>query len=389
MLVSDKATNDEDVREISKSLVRVLDRAAYHVLERLDLQYLFYPSSFYLRYDQWFRESDIIQLFNTHNNYFSHTALPFLSRRKPIVWRLSDMWAMTGHCAHSLDCERWLSGCGACPYLSEYPALRRDTTAFLWRTKQRIYAKTNLHIVAPSEWMAGVARRSPLLKNCDVHHIPNGTDISVFSPIEKSLARQQIGIETKKTVILFSSHLMNLALKGKGFVEQAINSLAAGPLRDQVMLLVVGRQATDWRDSPMETVRLEHIDDDRALAAVYSAADIFILPTLADTSPNSVLESMACGTPAVTFDVGGCPDLVQHMETGYLARYKDTGDFINGLVMLINDTALRERLGRAAVALVRHKFRSEQEGRRFKSLYEDIIREANELTPGSRQHSTT
>jgi len=121
-------------------------RSAYHLFERLSLQYLFYPSSFLLLYDKWFRESDVIQLFNTHDNYFAHTALPFISRKKPVVWRLSDMWAMTGHCTHALDCERWMSGCGSCPYLSGYPALRWDTTAFsLAGQKKRLCAITDQH----------------------------------------------------------------------------------------------------------------------------------------------------------------------------------------------------------------------------------------------------
>src|SRR6266403_283557 len=144
MLVSRKTTHDKDIREISQSVLRVLDRSAYHLFERLSLQYLFYPSSFLLLYDKWFRESDVIQLFNTHDNYFAHTALPFISRKKPVVWRLSDMWAMTGHCTHALDCERWMSGCGSCPYLSGYPALRWDTTAFLWRAKKSVYARSRI-----------------------------------------------------------------------------------------------------------------------------------------------------------------------------------------------------------------------------------------------------
>jgi len=379
MLVSRKTTHDKDIREISQSVLRVLDRSAYHFFERLSLQYLFYPSSFLLLYDKWFRESDVIQLFNTHDNYFAHTALPLISRKKPVVWRLSDMWAMTGHCTHALDCERWMSGCGSCPYLSGYPALRWDTTAFLWRAKRSVYARSRINIVAPSKWIANLARRSPLLDRFNIHHIPNGADISVFSPTGKSEARRLIGIDTTKTIILFSSHLINDPLKGKVFVEQAIDRLASGPWSDQVLLLVVGRDAKEWRESRLETIRLEHITDDRALARVYSAADIFILPTLADTSPNSVLESMACETPVVTFDVGGCPDLVQHMQNGYLARYKDALDFTNGITTLLSDATLRKELGKAALETVRRNFTSEQEGRRFRSLYEELVRETKTL----------
>src|SRR6185503_11005119 len=86
MLVRDKATKDDDVQRVQSAKVRPFDRASYHLFERLSLQYLFYPSSFLLKWHPWFKEADVLQLFNTHDNYFSHTALPLLSRHRPIVW---------------------------------------------------------------------------------------------------------------------------------------------------------------------------------------------------------------------------------------------------------------------------------------------------------------
>src|SRR5918997_2173923 len=141
MLVGRKVTPDGDIRRLKRSLAwRAADRAAGEVLDRLSLQYLFYPSSFGVARDDWFRDSQIVQLHNLHGSYFSFTALPVLSRRRPTVWLLHDQWALTGHVAYSLDCERWRSGCGSCPYLAEDPRLRRDTTAALWRLKRAVYA---------------------------------------------------------------------------------------------------------------------------------------------------------------------------------------------------------------------------------------------------------
>ena len=137
MLVGLKVTHDKDVLPIANNgFNAAADRFFGRALGRLSLQYLFFPSSFGLLGHQWFKEADIVQLYNTHGNYFSHTVLPWLSRRRPVVWRLSDMWPMTGHCAYSFDCERWRTGCGICPILSDRPELYRDTTATLWKIKK-------------------------------------------------------------------------------------------------------------------------------------------------------------------------------------------------------------------------------------------------------------
>src|SRR5438128_7395017 len=122
MLVGRKVTGDTDIRRIKRNDAwRVADRACGEVLDRLDLQYAFYPSSFGVARDPWFRAADVVQLHNLHGSYFSYTALPVLTRRRPVVWLLQDQWAYTGHVAYSLDCERWRHGCGSCPYLGEYP----------------------------------------------------------------------------------------------------------------------------------------------------------------------------------------------------------------------------------------------------------------------------
>lgn len=376
MLVHRKSTDDDDVRPISSNNVRFFDLASYHTFERLSLQYLFYPSSFLLVNHEWFKDADVIQLFNTHENYFAHTALPLISRRRPVVWRLSDMWSLTGHCTHSLGCERWLTGCGSCPLLSDYPALRWDTTAMLWKIKRWVYARSLVNIVAPSKWIEAIARRSPLLGNFPVHHIPNGVDTTVFTPKDQSEARRSLGIDEAKKVILFSSHQILNRQKGGDLMIEALQRLALATDREKVLLLVVGRGAEEWKvDVPFAVKRMGHVFDDNTMAAVYSAADIFVLPTLADTFPNAVLESMSCGTAPITFDVGGCPELVRHMETGYLARYQDAEDLAQGMSLLLDDDALRMRLRQRSLEVVAQEYPRELEAKRFKALYEELYQE--------------
>ncbi|TMJ93878.1 MAG: hypothetical protein E6G67_11085 [Actinobacteria bacterium] len=169
MLVGRRVTRDESVRRLKRSLAwRGADRLCGAILDPLDLQYVFYPSSFGVARDRWFREADLLQLHNLHGSYFSYTALPALTRRRPAVWLLQDQWAFTGHVAYSLDCERWRDGCGSCPYLAAYPRLRRDRTALLWRLKRSVYRRSRLTLIVPSRWMQELVQASPLLRHFPV-----------------------------------------------------------------------------------------------------------------------------------------------------------------------------------------------------------------------------
>ena len=372
MLVGQKVTADQDVQLIAGPGFQKVDRFFDRGLGRLSLQYLFYPSSFYLPRHQWFKEADVIQLYNTHGNYFSHTALPMISRRRPVVWRLSDMWPMTGHCAYSFDCGRWQTGCGSCPILSDPPELYRDTTATLWRIKKWIYARSNLTIVAPSRWIAEMAAQSPLLRRFDVHVIPNGLDTKIFAPGPREEARLSLRIGPAERVIMFSAQLITDRRKGGHFMHAAIERLAASEENLTVLIVGKGGEETDLPSSVRKIV-LGTIRDDRELATAYSAADVFVLPTLAENLPNGVLESMACGTPPVTFDVGGCRDAVRHMETGYLATYSDSDDLTEGIRLLLNDEELRRRLGRRSREVATSEYGTELQAKRFFSLYQDIL----------------
>ena len=378
MLVGVRATDDPDVALIAGRGLGALDKLSNRITGRLSWQYLFYPSSLALPWRRWVRESDVVQLYNTHGGYFSHTVLPLIGRRRPVVWRLSDMWPLTGHCTYSFDCERWKTGCGSCPILSDPPELYRDTTARLWAVKNWVYARSRLTIAAPSKWIAGLARESPLLGRFDVHLIPNGLDTDVFRPVPKEEARARLGLDPARRVVLFSAELITDRRKGAAELQEALAHLSGRMGLPEVTLLVVGGGGDRWPSQPpFEVKTLGRVSDDEKMAAVYSAADIFVLPTVAENLPNGVLESMACGTPPITFDVGGCPDAVRHLETGYLAAYKDTKDLAAGIELLLADDELRARLGRRSREVVEAEYTLDLQARRFKQLYEELAARAH------------
>jgi glycosyltransferase involved in cell wall biosynthesis len=374
MLVSYRTTDDPDVGMIWRTQFwRAADYVASLSMDYLSLQYLLFPSSFRLRAHPWFRESNILQLYNIHGKFFSHTVLPILSKRMPVVWRLSDMWPLTGHCAYSYECERWKSGCGSCPLLHDEPRLRADRTAMLWKTKKWIFDRSRLHVVAPSHWIGELARQSPLLSRFPVHWIPNGVNTQVFKPLGRLVAREALGLSPAERIILFSAVETSDARKGSQLLSETLAHLRA-KINFPCRILVVGNHASSWKEIlPFPVTPIETLKDDLALSLVYSAADVLMYPALADNLPNGVLESMACGTPVVAFRVGGVSDAVRPGETGYLAPLRDTRNLAEGLGALLVDDDMRVRLSRNCRTVAEQEYGCDLQTRRFEKLYNEIV----------------
>jgi glycosyltransferase involved in cell wall biosynthesis len=374
MLVAFRQTGDPDVRILGGRRLGRLDRACGRVVDATGLQYLWYPSSLALPRHPWVREADVIQVFNTHGGWLSHRALAPLSRGRPLVWRLSDMWALTGHCGYAYECERWRTGCGACPHLDEYPRLPWDTSALLWRVKRRVYAASRLVLVAPTAWLAGLARTSPLLGRFPVHVIPNGLDLERFRPRPRAEARARLGLPARGPMLFFGAASVTDARKGAAYLAEALARLGDG-LAARLTLLVGGAGGEGWRPpGPFTVHRLGFVDDDERLALAYAAADVFVLPTVAENLANAILESLACGTPVVAFAVGGVPEAVRHLETGYLAAPRDAGALAAGIRRLLEDDEARATMARRARGVAEAEYGLDLQARRFARLYDDVLR---------------
>lgn len=373
MLVGTKVTQDARVGAVRLRYLKKLDSLFELFTKKLDLQYMFYPSSFALLWHPWYRNADVVQLYNLHGDYFSFTALPLLSRNKTVVWRISDQWLFTGHCSYSYDCERWKIGCGACPNLSEYPSMKRDRTALLWKTKNWAYKHTRLHIVAPSSWSHRLAGESPLLNRFPTHLIPNGVDVNIFRPIRKQDARAALGLPQQGLYIIYYDNPSDASRKGSIYLGAISRELAKRTWDVQIKLLAIGGKMTGIENiEGLPVHSLGYVKDDAKLALVLSAADLFILTPLADNLPNSILESMACGTPVISWRVGGIGDAVRHLETGYLAEYQDLVDLIKGIELLIINEPLRLKLGAHARKMIEQEYTQELQAMRYADLYQEI-----------------
>jgi glycosyltransferase involved in cell wall biosynthesis len=220
--------------------------------------------------------------------------------------------------------------------------------------------------------MASIVKASPLLNRFPLWTIPNGVDIEIFRPIPKPIAREALRIADDEPVVFFSAVELSAVRKGGQVLARALDILKAREVRLQV--LVAGHGGEVWRAGcAYRVTALGSIADDRLMALAYSAADVFVLPTLAENLPNGILESMACGTPTVAFDIGGVPDVVRDGNTGHLARAGDAEALANGIAALIDDLELRTRLGRSARDVVEREYSAASETRRFLELYREVV----------------
>jgi glycosyltransferase involved in cell wall biosynthesis len=378
MLVGYKHSSDPDVATVSGARwLQRADEVANRISQAAGLQYLLVPSTLRSLRHPWLAKPDVVQLYNIHLGCFSYLLLPALARRAPIVWRLSDQWPMTGHCAYSGPCERWRTGCGACPDLKTFPGIGIDTTALAWRLKRRTYGHSRITVVAPSSWTESIARASPLFAGCAVHRIPNGLDLEIFRPMDRAAARTLLGLPQKPKAILFSAQIASdNPRKGTDLLRQALTRL--GP-RDDLIVVIAGKGAETWqRTLPQRTIALGYLSDNRKIAASYAACDLLVAPSTVENLPNSVLEAMACGMPVVATDVGGMKDAVRNGTTGLLAPAGNAEALAASLATLLDDDAARARMGEGALALMRAEFSAERETRSFETLYRSLTARASD-----------
>ncbi|MEJ5378237.1 MAG: glycosyltransferase [bacterium] len=334
---------------------------------------------------------DIVHCHNLHGGYFDLRALPWLSQQVPVILTLHDAWLLSGHCAHSFDCERWRTGCGQCPDLTIYPAIRRDGTAYNWRRKKKIFEKSRLYVATPSRWLMQKVEQSMLAPAIvEARVIPNGVDLSVFHPSEKPAVRAALGMPPNAKVLLFAANgIRRNPWKDYGTLRGAV-ALIAGSMRGQRLLFVaLGEDAPAERIGRAEIQFVPYQKDSAAVALYYQAADVYTHAARADTFPNTVLEALACGVPVVATAVGGIPEQIKGLEweahpraypsyppqqaTGILVPPKNPEMLAKALCLLLEDGNLRECLGANAAQEARIRFDLQKQVDAYLEWFQEIL----------------
>lgn len=313
--------------------------------------------------------ADVISLYWINGGFLKPESLQGI--RKPVVWRLSDMWPFTGGCHYSASCVRYREQCGSCPILGSHS--ERDISRRLWKRKAASWKDLDLTVVAPSRWIADCARQSSLFGERRIEIIPTGVDLSVFRPIDRTQARALLGLPPSGGLILFGAFgAMDDRRKGFAPLREALEHFR-DKLKDECRLVVFGGASEPPGDVtlPLPAVFAGGLADDVSLALLYSACDVLAMPSLEDNLPNVALEAIACGTPLVAFDIGGMPDTVTHGENGYLARSSDPWDFAEGIRWCL-EPPRRSALRQAARARAEESFSLTNSARRYGLLYREL-----------------
>ncbi|MGE3477115.1 MAG: glycosyltransferase family 4 protein [Rhodospirillaceae bacterium] len=288
----------------------------------------------------------------------------------PVVWTLHDMNPFTGGCHFDQECGRFQTRCGACPLLGSTET--EDLTTRIFDAKQRIFANwpaDRLHIVAPSNWLVDVAKSSALFGKYDGTCIPNSIETALFKPTDKMAARAALGLPQHARIVLFMSHQVSLARKG---FRELVQALALVPGNQDILLIGVGDKTNVAIDAPVKVAMVNYIGDDATVAALYSAADVTAVPSKQDNLPNTMLESMSCGTPVVGFGVGGIPDMVKEGETGFLASPGSIPGLAGAFMAAFADPDRLRDCGMRARARVEAIHAPEVQAKAYLTLYEKL-----------------
>ena len=262
---------------------------------------------------------DILHLHNLHDSYIN---LPMLfgyikKRNLSVVWTLHDCWAFTGQCPHFTiaKCDKWKTGCHDCPQYRAYPASYYDNTKTMWRLKRKWFCGVeNLTIVTPSRWLAELVKES-FLKEYPVHVINNGIDLRVFRPTPSDF-RRRYGISPEKHIVLGVSFAWGVRKGLDCFVA------LASRLDERYQIVLVGTDEQVDRQLPPSIISIHRTQDQKELAEIYTAADVFVNPTREENYPTVNMEAIACGTPVITFNTGGSPEMLDE-KTGVVVPVDD------------------------------------------------------------------
>ena len=316
-------------------------------------------------------QPDVVNIHNLHGASTSYgwpiEVVSDCAAVAPVVWTLHDMWSFTGRCAFNYECQKYLLGCDkTCPTPADYPALAPQKIQKAWKRRRAIYQRNpDLIAVAPSSWLARSAQEG-LWAGKQVEIIPYGLPLDVFHPIDRTLAREALDIPMPGIILLTAAFNFDDPRKGSEILLQALRMLHTRPLT----LVTLGSGSIEVDIEGIQICQLGYIDHERSKALAYSAADIFIHPSRADNLPNTVMESIACGTPVVSFDLGGTPDMVRPGQTGWLVKDVSSAALAATLDQVCVEITEGRNLQESCRAVAEAEYGDELQANRYLSLFQ-------------------
>jgi glycosyltransferase involved in cell wall biosynthesis len=393
MLVQESRSGQEGVIQLNNSWVAKKKAFLRFVLERLyflmyeknkEVRFSFNPAKFGadISDNQYVIGSDIIHLHWINFGFLSlDSIIKLVETNKPIIWTLHDMWAFTGGCHHSRDCENYQKTCGNCTQFLKNSS-SNDLSNQIWKEKMNVFFKANLTIITCSEWLGNRAKKSSLFQNKRVEAIPNPIDIEIFIPIDKIVARKKLNLDANKKYILFAAMRVDAFGKGFSYFQEALTILnkqlfVKDQKKSDIEILIFGQaQASDFEVLPFKVNLLGQLNSQEAIVHAYNAASVFVIPSLEENLPNTIMEAMACGTPVVGFEVGGIPEMIDHLETGYLAKYKSAEDLANGIFWTLFEADYQQICNNSRKKVI-EKYSESVVAAQYEKVYKSILEGKN------------
>lgn len=322
-------------------------------------------------------KADVVNIHWVEKFLSTRAIKSILDLQKPIVWTLHDERPLTGGCHYTAGCKQNVtSECLGCIQLNE-PA--RDIPNSDFNLKMKLLAGTNITFVSPSHWLADQAKKSKIFSDHRIEVIPNSVEVDIFKPHNKKLAREILHLPQDGFIILFGCQDAKEKRKGYDLLIEAMGFFLNDTLiqsrynNKKPHVLMFGEDGKNQWELNVDRTFLGKISDDAELALIYSAADLFVLPSTEDNLPNTVLESMACGTPCVSFNLGGTSDMVRSGESGFLSAVPNARGFSQMILNAYLNPFLMETMSIKCVDIVRSEFTKEIQVENYIKIFSDIL----------------
>ena len=318
-------------------------------------------------------KADIIHLHWIAEEFISIAGLAGL--KAPVVWTLHDTWAFTGGC-HAFKCKKFKKECGSCPLLRSDNPL--DMSHISFKQKENAYKKMQATIVASSKHLQEDIKSSTLLGLNKIKHIPHCLDMDFFSSEMKNIndIRKNLSVPENSRVVLFGASDPDIdKLKGYDLLVEALEKLKKMG-EENIFCLVFG--ANKNLPLPYPSKDLGYLGQE-FLPFIYSCADVFVCSSRAESFSNTTLESLSCGTPVVGFDIGGIPDMVEHLVSGYVAKPEDATDLAKGMQYVLADEERRKKMGLSARKMVEKQYSMTGVAKEYITLYEEVLQNKKKI----------
>ena len=386
MLVRDKQTNQITVIGLNKSLWKIWQ----FIWERI----IIWKSNHFKKQNLFavdiantgtditvlpeFKQADIIHLHWINQGMLSLKDLKkIFSSGKPVVWTMHDMWPCTGICHHARECHNYHQECHHCPYLYGKGS-KKDLANRIFLKKKELYTLAPITFITCSQWLKEQAQQSALLIGHKIYNIPNPINTNLFKPRKnKQEARTLAGLPTDKKLILFGAAKITDKRKGIDYFIESCKVLAEKypELTQKLGVVVYGKESEQLKSMvPFPVYPLNYISSEKDLVNIYNAVDLYVTPSLEENLPNTIMEAMACGVPCVGFNVGGIPEMIDHLHNGYVADYKSTEDLANGIYWTLSESEYQS-LSEEACRKVASSYSESAIAKKYIEIYNKITGE--------------